>query len=71
MFFKVERIKLRILRGKVVPNAAFSVASTRTNEHRKCLQEHLLYGRAESCMFSHSKPKLQVLKLLHVPKVRK
>jgi hypothetical protein len=30
-----------------------------------------LYGRDERRMISHSKPKLQVLKLLYVPKVRK
>jgi hypothetical protein len=32
---------------------------------------HPLYGRAESRMISCSKLKLQVLKLLYVPKVRK
>jgi hypothetical protein len=56
-FFKVGRIKLRILRGKIIPIAAFRVAPTRINKHRKYsrkyLQEqqsvpiHTLYGRAD------------------------
>jgi hypothetical protein len=39
--FKVERIKLRILRGKVIPSAAFRVASTGLSKHRKCVRKYL------------------------------
>jgi len=41
VFFKVENRKMRILRGKVISNAAFRVAPVRMNKHRKCSRRYL------------------------------
>jgi hypothetical protein len=75
---KVERIKLRIIHGKVILNAAIRVAPARIkNVQGNIYNSSNVFPSivrnvcAESGIISHSKSKLQVLKLRYLPRVRK